>query len=72
VTVTGTNSPDDMVVRLNNGAIKVNGLQVQTSITGHEPTDRLEVDTLAGDDDVNVTADAAAAIAVAVDLGADG
>jgi hypothetical protein len=72
VTVSGTGGPDDVVVRLNNGAIKVDGLQVRTSIIGHEPTDRLQVNTLAGDDDVTVAPDAAAAIAVAVDLGADG
>ncbi len=56
----------------NQDAIKVDGLQVQTSIIGHEPTDRLQVNTLAGDDDVTVAPDAAAAIAVTVDLGADG
>jgi Ca2+-binding RTX toxin-like protein len=72
VTVSGTGGPDDVVVRLHNGAIKVDGLQVRTSIIGQEPTDRLQVNTLAGDDDVTVAPDAAAAIAVAVDLGADG
>jgi hypothetical protein len=61
-----------VVVRLHTGAIKVDGLQVRTSIIGQEPTDRLQVDTLAGDDDVTVAPDAAAAIAVAVNLGADG
>ncbi|HET6954722.1 MAG TPA: hypothetical protein VFI47_30450 [Acidimicrobiales bacterium] len=69
VIVNGTEDRDIVSVRSRHGAVKVDGLQVQTSITGHEVTDQLQVSTFGGNDKVFVAPDAAAAIGVTVDEG---
>ncbi len=53
------------------GAVEVNGLAAQTSITGGDPTDRLHIDTFGGDDRVTVTDGARALLDIQTDLGAD-
>jgi hypothetical protein len=69
VTVKGTNQTDRVDVSAPNGQVAVAGLQADTVISGAETRDHLQVDTLDGNDRVNVAPDVAAIIGVAVDLG---
>jgi hypothetical protein len=69
VTVNGTNRPDRVDVSAPDGQIDVAGLQTDTRISGSETLDRLQVDTLDGDDTVDVAPDVSTLIGVAVDLG---
>ena len=70
VTVKGTNQADRVNVTAQGGVVDVSGLQADTQITGGEPTlDHLQVDTLDGNDRVNVDPDVSTVIGVAVDLG---
>ena len=73
VTLDGTAKRDNVAVTNAGGQVLVKGLPTQTTIAGSEPgVDLLRVNTLAGDDSVDVAPDVADLIATAVDLGADG
>jgi hypothetical protein len=69
VTVNGTNRPDRVNVTAQDGQIDISGLPADTQITGSETLDQLQVDTLDGNDTVNVAPDVSTLIGVAVDLG---
>jgi hypothetical protein len=69
VTVEGTNRGDNVRVRGVGGVVRVRGLKVTDNIIGAEPSDQLNVNTLGGNDDVDVADSATAIMAVAVDLG---
>jgi RTX calcium-binding nonapeptide repeat (4 copies) len=70
VTVNGTNRADNVTVSADNGATDVGGLHTDTQITGSDSTtDALQVNTLGGNDTVDVSAAAKAQIGVGVDLG---
>ncbi|MGH9287960.1 MAG: calcium-binding protein [Acidimicrobiales bacterium] len=69
VTVNGTANPDHIAVDVQDSRIDVAGLQTETRITGSETIDRLEINTLDGNDTVDVAAEVAALIGVVVDLG---
>jgi hypothetical protein len=69
VAVNGTTQDDDVAVAANGGAVDVSGLKAQTRILGSEATDQLQVNTLDGNDTVDVDPAAAALIGVTVDLG---
>lgn len=69
VVVNGTAGADEIAVGADNGAVDVSGLQPRTRITGAETTDELDVNAGAGDDRVDVTDAARAAMDVHVDLG---
>jgi hypothetical protein len=71
VVVNGTDRADRVDVAAHAGAVDVTGLAGETVVTGGEPTDRLEIDTFAGDDSVTVDDAARALLDIAVDLGAD-
>src|SRR6478735_3610336 len=61
VQVNGTEQADRVDVTADGGAVEVTGLAAQTSVTGGDPTDRLQINTLGGDDSVTV-ADSARAL----------
>jgi hypothetical protein len=69
VTVNGTDDDDYIDVDADDGVVTVEGLQTRTNITGAELIDRLQVNALGGDDDVDVDPDATAVMGVSVDLG---
>jgi Ca2+-binding RTX toxin-like protein len=69
VTVNGTNRADRIHVAAYHGVVDVAGLRARTVISGSEPTDRLQVNSLGGNDHVKVRDTATALIGVAVDLG---
>jgi Ca2+-binding RTX toxin-like protein len=69
VTVNGTNQADNVKVDADNGAVDVTGLRAETRITGSEPTDQLTVNSLGGNDKVDVRNAAKALIGIEVDLG---
>jgi hypothetical protein len=72
VSTFGTDRSDRVRVTRSPAGVDVAGLAVRTTITGSEPAnDRLQVDTLGGDDDVTVAPDVAQLIMPVVDLGAD-
>jgi Ca2+-binding RTX toxin-like protein len=72
VEVGGSARRDHAAVTTDSGAVVVAGPSVQTRITNAEPTlDTLEVNTLAGDDDVTVAPDVKTLIQTLVDLGTD-
>jgi hypothetical protein len=71
VTVNGTAKADHVHVGTQDARIDVDGLQTETRITGSETIDLLQIKTLEGNDTVDVDADVAALIGVAVDLGPD-
>ena len=71
VQVNGSGQPDRVDVTADGGAVDVAGLAAQTIVTGGEPTDRLQIDTFAGDDRVDVTDGARALLDIQSDLGAD-
>jgi hypothetical protein len=71
VIVNGTNGADAINVGAHDGAVDVAGLPAETSITGSQAIDRLQVNGLGGHDRARVSDDATALIGVAVDLGAD-
>ena len=70
VTVNGTDRADHIRVDANGPQVEVSGLKTRTEITGSEPTDRLQINSLGGNDKVAVSPEASALIGVAVDLGA--
>ena len=69
VTVNGTANPDHIDVDVQDSRIDVAGLQTETRISCSETIDRLEINTLDGNDTVDVAAEVAALISVVVDLG---
>jgi Ca2+-binding RTX toxin-like protein len=69
VTVNGTDRGDRIAVSAADGQVDVTGLRAETRITGSDTTDRLQVNTLAGNDKVAVGANVSTQIGVAVDLG---
>jgi hypothetical protein len=69
VTVNGTDRADRVDVEARGDRVDVEGLRTTTRITGSETIDRLQVNTLGGDDDVDVDADVFDLIDVDVDLG---
>ena len=71
VSVDGTDQPDHVAVDAHDSAVDVAGLHTQVEITGNDTRDQLNVASGAGNDVVDVTAAAAAAIGVSVDLGTD-
>ena len=70
VTVNGTDQADHVRVHPEGSRVDVRGLQPETRIAGSESTDRLQVNTLGGDDRVNVGDGVSRLISVGVDLGA--
>jgi Ca2+-binding RTX toxin-like protein len=73
VTANGTPGRDVVKVTKSGAQVLITGLAAQATITGSDPgIDLLRVNTLAGDDSVDVAPDVADLIATAVDLGLDG
>jgi hypothetical protein len=70
VTVTGTAGADRVSVGAAGARVDVDGLKTSVNLIGSEVADRLQVNTLDGNDDVQVAAAVNALITVAVDLGA--
>ncbi len=69
VTINGTPKRDRIDVEAEGARVDVEGLKTEVRITGSEVIDRLQVNGLDGNDDVDVDDDVSALIAVAVDLG---
>ena len=70
VTVNGTNSDDHVNVVGQGTQVDVSGLQTATRITGSQAADRLQLNTLDGNDTVTVDPSALSLIGVTTDLGA--
>jgi hypothetical protein len=71
VRANGTPRADKIDVATEEARVDVDGLTSETRITGSETVDVLQVNTLGGNDDVDVDGDVFARITVAVDLGPD-
>jgi Ca2+-binding RTX toxin-like protein len=72
VTVSGTNSPDDVQITATGSAVDLNGVVPTVQIDHSEAAnDRLTLNGLGGDDDVVIGADVARLIQTLVDLGGD-
>jgi hypothetical protein len=72
VIVNGTAGPDLVHVKKFGSQVRTTGLAALTTIVGSEPAnDRLQVNTLGGDDTATVGADVSQLIMPIVDLGAD-
>lgn len=69
VTVNGTPRGDNIDVNANGARVEVSGLRTATNIVGSETIDLLEVNGLAGNDDVDVDPAVLALIGVTVNLG---
>jgi hypothetical protein len=69
VTVNGTNQADRVNVHAVGGGIDVAGVAAETHITGSETLDHLQVNTLDGNDRVNVDPNVGSLVGVVVDLG---
>jgi hypothetical protein len=69
VTVTGTDEADHLTVHAEGDAVDVHGLQPDVRITGNDTTDKLQVNTLDGNDHVGVEGAVVARIDLNVDLG---
>jgi hypothetical protein len=70
VTLNGTVGRDNVHVGTQHGHVNVGGLEPETHISGSEPSDTLQLNTLGGNDRVRVDDDVAAVIGVHTDLGA--
>jgi Ca2+-binding RTX toxin-like protein len=70
VIVNGSDRNDHVNVTGNGGTVDVAGLAAETTITGADVTDQLHVNTLDGNDRVDVDAGATAIMGVTTDLGA--
>jgi hypothetical protein len=70
ITVNGSDKADDVDVTGDGGIVNVAGLAAETTISGPDATDQLGVNTLDGNDTVNVDAGATAIMGVATNLGA--
>ena len=64
VRVNSTDQADRVDVTADAGAVQVTGLAAQTSVTGGDPTDRLQINTLGGDDTVTVSDSARALLTI--------
>ena len=71
VQVNGSDQADRVDVTAGGGVVDVAGLAAETLVTGGEPTDRLQIDTFGGEDQVNVTDAARALLDIRFDLGED-
>ncbi|MGE5195299.1 MAG: beta strand repeat-containing protein [Deltaproteobacteria bacterium] len=71
VVVNGTGNADNLQVGGSAGNVHVNGLAAQVNILHSEATDKLQVDSLAGDDTVNASGLAAGVIGLTLN-GGDG
>jgi hypothetical protein len=71
VVVNGTNANDAIAVAGDTSGVTVSGLHTQVAIQHQEPTDKLSVEGLAGDDNISATGLAAGAITEFLD-GGDG
>lgn len=69
VTINGTEYGDEVEVAADGARVEVEGLQTKVRITGSETIDRLQINGLGGDDEVDVDDDVDELIGVAVDLG---
>jgi hypothetical protein len=69
VKVNGTQNADQVDVVTDGSAVVVQGLPTKTRISGSEPSDALQVNTLGGNDTVDVADDVATLIEATVDLG---
>jgi len=69
VTVDGTDRTDRVDVTARDGQVDVAGLPAETTITGSDTLDHLQVDTGGGNDRVSVDPNVPAFIGVGVDLG---
>ena len=69
VVVEGSDGPDNVQVGADGTAVDVNGLAVSTHITGSDTTDKLAVNTGAGNDSIQVSDVAAALMTITSDLG---
>jgi hypothetical protein len=70
LTVNGTANDDRVTVATQDGVVDVRGLEPTTRITGSEATDTLQINTLDGNDRVQVDGAVAGFISPVVDLGA--
>jgi len=71
VVLNGTDRPEYVDVTRSGGSVLVNGLRTAFTLSGSEPADTLDINTLGGDDDVTVAPDVPALITPVVDLGAE-
>ena len=69
VVVEGTDGADNVQVSAAGSAVDVTGLPLTTRVTGSDSTDKLDVNTGAGNDTVHVSDAAAALMTIATDLG---
>jgi hypothetical protein len=70
VTVNGTERADHVRARAGSGTVDVVGLDTATRISGSDPIDQLKVNSLGGNDKVNIEAGVFSLLGVVVDLGA--
>jgi Ca2+-binding RTX toxin-like protein len=71
VITNATSGADKVRVSQRLGLVRVRGLAARTTIAGSTPDDALQINTLAGKDDVSVAADVSGLITPSVDLGID-
>lgn len=69
VVVNGTDRPDDVSVDAHAGTVEVDGLPSITTVSGSDTFDRLELHTLGGHDQADVTGAATDLLGILVDLG---
>ena len=69
VTVNGTEQDDTIHVKAAGTGVTVRGLRATTLVTGSEPTDKLQIDTLTGTDKITVNPGVSALIDVNIHLG---
>ena len=69
VTVNGTEQDDNIHVTAAGTGVMVRGLRATTLVSGSEPIDKLQVDTLTGNDKITVSPGVSALIDVTVHLG---
>jgi hypothetical protein len=69
VIVNGIDRADRIDVETDGARVDVEGLKTEVRITGGETIDRLQVNSLGGNDDVDVEQAVFSLIGVAVDLG---
>jgi hypothetical protein len=69
VTVNGTEQADNIHVNAAGTGVMVRGLRATTLVTGSEPIDKLQVDTLTGNDKITVSPGVSTLIDVSIHLG---
>jgi hypothetical protein len=70
VTLNGTAKGDHVKVRTQDGGVDVRGLAAEALVNGSETIDRLQIDTLDGNDKVDIDGGVTSLIGVVADLGA--